>query len=543
MSLQGQLLAVLADPNVSFVLLMIGIIGVVGEFHHPGTLVPGIVGALTLMLALLGFSELGVNWIGVTLVVLAAGLFVAEAHTPGFGLLALAGILAFVAGSWLLFVPLSGPVHATSGGRISLWLIGLGVLAVGSYILIVVRAVLRTRHLPSATGAEALLGREGVSHIGPHAARHRVHRRGGLERHSGGRADRGGRDRGSDRGGRCHPPRTLAPRVGAAGCVVAVSVTVSHRGGVAMLVVAFVLVSLVLALGLVLAGQAIRIVPEYQRLVVLRLGRLIGVRGPGLVRLIPLVDRGIRADLRERVFDVTPQSCITQDNAFVSIDFLIYSKIVDPASRVVNVQQYEGASRGIAITTLRAVVGDMLLDEVLSRREDINNTLRGKLDEVTSRWGIKVTAVEIREIIPPREIQEAMTRQMSAERSRRAIILDADGKRDAAVRVADGQKQATILEAEGARQAAILRAEGYAQALEQISAVAGHVDSNTMSLQYLDALKALGAAPSTKLVVPAEFTSLLRPLIEHTSGAQRATDDASGANGATPVGATARERS
>jgi regulator of protease activity HflC (stomatin/prohibitin superfamily) len=310
-----------------------------------------------------------------------------------------------------------------------------------------------------------------------------------------------------------------------------------------MLVVAFVLVGLVLALGLVLAGQAIRIVPEYQRLVVLRLGRLIGVRGPGLVRLIPLVDRGIRADLRERVFDVTPQSCITQDNAFVSIDFLIYSKIVDPASSVVNVQQYEGASRGIAITTLRAVVGDMLLDEVLSRREDINNTLRGKLDEVTSRWGIKVTAVEIREIIPPREIQEAMTRQMSAERSRRAVILDADGKRDAAVRVADGQKQATILEAEGARQAAILRAEGYAQALEQISTVAGHVDSNTMSLQYLDALKALGAAPSTKLVVPAEFTSLLRPLIEHTSGAQHATDDASGANGATPVGATARERS
>ena len=163
MSLPGQLLAVLADPNVSFVLLVIGIIGVVGEFHHPGTLVPGIVGALTLMLALLGFSELGVNWIGVTLVVLAAGLFVAEAHTPGFGLLAMAGILAFVAGSWLLFVPLSGPVHATSGGRVSLWLIGLGVLAVGTYILIVVRAVVRTGHLPSATGAEALLGREGVA--------------------------------------------------------------------------------------------------------------------------------------------------------------------------------------------------------------------------------------------------------------------------------------------------------------------------------------------------------------------------------------------
>jgi regulator of protease activity HflC (stomatin/prohibitin superfamily) len=304
-----------------------------------------------------------------------------------------------------------------------------------------------------------------------------------------------------------------------------------------MSAVAFVLVALVIALGVVLAWLAIRIVPEYQRLVVLRLGRLLGVRGPGLVLLIPLVDRGIRADLRERVFDVTPQACITQDNATLAIDFLIYSKIVDPASSVINVQQYENASRGIAITTLRAVVGDMLLDAVLSRREDINATLRGKLDEVTERWGIKVTAVEIREITPPREIQEAMTRQMSAERSRRAIILDADGKRDAAVRVADGQKQAAILEAEGARQAAILRAEGYSQALAQISTVASHLDSQTMSLQYLDALKALGAAPSTKLVVPAEFTSLLQPLIEHTNAAQRATDGASAASaafGATP---------
>ena len=307
-----------------------------------------------------------------------------------------------------------------------------------------------------------------------------------------------------------------------------------------MSAVAFVVVILIVVLAIVLAGLAVRIVPEYQRLVVLRLGRLVGVRGPGLVLLIPFIDRGIRTDLRERVFDVTPQACITQDNASLAIDFLIYSKVVDPAASVINVQQYESASRGIAITTLRAVVGDMLLDAVLSRREDINSILRGKLDEVTERWGVKVTAVEIREITPTREIQEAMTRQMSAERSRRAIILEADGKRDAAVRVAEGQKQATILEAEGARQAAILRAEGYSQALAQISTVATHLDSQTMSLQYLDALKALGASPATKLVVPTEFTSLLRPLIEHTSAAPRAAEDA--ADGATLTGAAARSR-
>ncbi|HEX6798879.1 MAG TPA: SPFH domain-containing protein [Ktedonobacterales bacterium] len=302
----------------------------------------------------------------------------------------------------------------------------------------------------------------------------------------------------------------------------------------------FVIVVLVIILALILVGMAIRIVPEYQRLVVLRLGRLVGVRGPGLVLLIPFIDRGIRTDLRERVFDVTPQACITQDNATVAIDFLIYSKIVDPASSVINVQQYENASRGIAITTLRAVVGDMLLDEVLSRREAINSTLRGKLDEVTERWGVKVTAVEIREITPPREIQEAMTRQMSAERSRRAIILDADGKRDAAVRVAEGARQATILEAEGARQAAILRAEGYAQALAAISNVAEHIDSKTMSLQYLDMLKALGASPATKLVVPTEFTNLLRPLIEHTSeAAQAAQAQLAGAPASAVDGASA----
>jgi regulator of protease activity HflC (stomatin/prohibitin superfamily) len=286
-----------------------------------------------------------------------------------------------------------------------------------------------------------------------------------------------------------------------------------------MLIESFILFVVVVVLVAVVATMSIRIVPEYQRLVVFRLGRVIGARGPGLVLLIPVVDRGVRVDLRERFFDVPPQPCITQDNASVSIDFLVYMKIVDALSSVLNVAQYEGASRGIAMTTLRAVVGDMLLDSVLSKREQINDVLRGKLDEVTHRWGIKVTAVEIREILPPKEIQDAMTRQMAAERSRRAMVTEADGKRDAAVRIADGQKQSAILEAEGQRQAAILRAEGFALALEKIFDVAHKVDSKTMSLQYLEALKALGASSATKFVVPLEFTNLLRPFLEHTSEA------------------------
>lgn len=271
------------------------------------------------------------------------------------------------------------------------------------------------------------------------------------------------------------------------------------------------------ALAVVIVASAVRIVPEYQRLVVFRLGRVLGPKGPGFVLLIPLVDRGVRVDLRERFFDIPPQTTITADNAYVSIDLLVYSKIVDSLPSVLNVSDHQGASRGIAITTLRAIVGSMLLDDVLSKREEINEALRGKLDEVTNRWGIKVTSVEIREISPPREILEAMAKQMSAERTRRATILEADGRRDASIRVAEGAKRATVLEAEGARQASILRAEGFAQALEKILAIARDLDSKTMTLQYLDALKALGASPATKLLVPVELTELLRPLTEHAS--------------------------
>ena len=265
------------------------------------------------------------------------------------------------------------------------------------------------------------------------------------------------------------------------------------------------------AIMLALLVMAVRIVPEYQRLVVLRLGRLIGERGPGLVLLIPFIDRGVRVDLRERFFDVVPQTTITEDNAHLSIDFLVYSKVVDAVPSVLNVVDHEGASRGIAITTLRAVVGSMLLDDVLAKREEINQQLRAKLDEVTNRWGIKVTAVEIREIKPPREIEEAMTRQMSAERDRRAMVTEANGRREATIQVAEGD-----------RQAAILRADGAARALEKIFEAARQVDSKTMALQYLDMLRTIGAAPSTKLIVPAELTNMLRPFFEHNAAAAAA---------------------
>ncbi|MCC6059687.1 MAG: paraslipin, partial [Thermofilum sp.] len=160
------------------------------------------------------------------------------------------------------------------------------------------------------------------------------------------------------------------------------------------------LLFLVLAVVVAIIAPNIKIVPEYQRLVVLRLGRVIGVAGPGLVILVPFIDKGIVVDLREQYIEVTKQTCITKDNAPVDIDFLIYFRVMDPKKSVIEVADFRGAAVGIATTTLRAVVGDIDLDHVLAKREYINEVLREKLDEVTARWGVKVTAVEIREILP-----------------------------------------------------------------------------------------------------------------------------------------------
>lgn len=267
--------------------------------------------------------------------------------------------------------------------------------------------------------------------------------------------------------------------------------------------------------------KMIRIVREYERLVVFRFGRCIGQKGPGIIFLIPMVDLATRVDLREQYLEVPSQTCITKDNASISIDFLVYWKVTDPVQSVVQVQDFGGATRGIAMTTLRAVVGDIALDDVLAKREDINTILRGKLDEVTERWGGKVTSVEIREIDPPRDVQDAMTKQMSAERSRRAIVTAAEGDRTAKITVADGERQSAILKAEGDKQSAVLRAEGYALALGKIFEIAKTLDANTMTLQYLETLKNLGSGPSTKFIFPMEFATFLKSFVTQPPAPQQ----------------------
>jgi regulator of protease activity HflC (stomatin/prohibitin superfamily) len=273
-----------------------------------------------------------------------------------------------------------------------------------------------------------------------------------------------------------------------------------------------IIVAVAVVVVALLAGAAagIKIVREYQRVVLFRLGRSVGARGPGLVVINPITDRVTLVDLREQFLEVPHQVAITEDNASIAIDFIIFTKVFDPVLSVLAVRDFRGAALKIAATTLRAVVGDMSLDEVLSKREEMNNTLRFKLDDVTERWGVKVTNVEVREINPPPAVLDAMTRQMSAERTRRAVVTEAEGTKQAAITVAEGQKQSTILAAEGDRQAAIVQAEGFALALKEINASAEGVDANTMTLQYFEALKRLGASPATKFVVPMELSGLLR---------------------------------
>ncbi len=289
-------------------------------------------------------------------------------------------------------------------------------------------------------------------------------------------------------------------------------------------IVLICIVAAVIIVGLLLLTYAIRIVPEYQRLVLFRLGRCLGERGPGLVLIWPFIDRAVKVDLREQVREIPAQTSITKDNAPISIDFLWYYKVFDPQQSVLQVGNFELAAQGIATTTLRSVIGGILLDGVLSEREAINNALRSRLDEVTERWGVKVTNVEIREIIPPRDVQEAMNRQLSAERNRRAVVTESTGAREAQINVAEGDRQSNILRADGEKQAAILRAEGqkqaqllvaegFANALNAIYTVAQTIDAKTMTLQYFDALKTMGTGAATKFIFPMEFTSLLGDLM------------------------------
>ena len=276
------------------------------------------------------------------------------------------------------------------------------------------------------------------------------------------------------------------------------------------------------------------IVQQYQRMVVQKFGTFIGTRRPGFHFLIPIVYHGTKVDLRERVARVPTQKYITSDNVVVDMDFVIYYRVVDELAEraVLEVQNFELAVVNLAFATLRAVIGATTLAEALTEREKMRDQLQVRMDEVTERWGVKVSQVEINEIDPPPGVKQAMEREKSAEAIKTADITESEGQRQAAINRAEGEKQAAILEAEGQRQseilqaegdqqAAILRAEGFSGALDRIYQVANTVDAKTMSLQYFDTLKSLGNSPSTKWIFPMEFTSMLSPFLGMGANQQR----------------------
>ena len=279
---------------------------------------------------------------------------------------------------------------------------------------------------------------------------------------------------------------------------------------------------------------SVKVVPEYQRLVIFRLGRANAslVKGPGLTVVLPLIDRALTVDLRTAIMEVPAQTAITRDNAPISIDFLVYWRIADPLTSLLKVNPFDSALLGLAATSLRAVIGGHDLDEVLSKREQMNEQLKAKIEETVRVWGGEISSVEIREITPPAVVQDAMNRQLSAERTRRAAITESEGQRQSAINIAEGEKQSAILRAEGERQSAILRAEaarqakileaqGSAEALTAVDAVAKGVDERTLLLERLATLRVIGASDASKVVVPAEIAGLagtLTALVESTKG-------------------------
>ncbi len=283
----------------------------------------------------------------------------------------------------------------------------------------------------------------------------------------------------------------------------------------------------------IIAGQAIFIVKQYERGVVTNFGRYIYMVEPGLRVIFPFVQTLTRVDMRETVMDVTPQEVITEDNAVVTVDAVVYFQVTDPFRRLYNVTDFRMAAMKLAQTNLRNVIGDLELDETLTSRETINTQLRDILDDATDNWGVKVTRVELQRIDPPRDITEAMSRQMKAERDKRASILEADGTKQSEILEAEGRRQSQILDAEGRRQSQILDAEGQAQAIREVAdadrfqklTVAegeaqaietvfaaihkGNPTHDLLAVKYLETLQRMANGKATKIFLPMEATGVL----------------------------------
>lgn len=262
---------------------------------------------------------------------------------------------------------------------------------------------------------------------------------------------------------------------------------------------------------IIFGAMALRIIRPFEKGLVERLGKFVRTEDSGLAFIFPLIETIRKVDVRERVIDVPPQEVITMDNVLVTVDAVVYFQITDPFKVTYNIARFTVAALKLAQTNLRNVIGEMLLDQTLTSRNRINEQLRLVLDEATDKWGVKVTRVELQKIDPPKDITEAMSRQMKAERTKRAVILEAEGIKQAAILKADGEKQAEILRAEGSRQAKILVAQGEAQAIENVYGAIhkGRPTNDLVAIKYLEALQKIADGKATKVFLPLEATGVL----------------------------------
>ncbi|MGQ9856881.1 MAG: SPFH domain-containing protein [Fervidobacterium sp.] len=273
---------------------------------------------------------------------------------------------------------------------------------------------------------------------------------------------------------------------------------------------------------LIIAATGIRIVRPYERGLIERLGKFKKEVRSGLHFIIPFFDRMIKVDMREHVIDVPPQEVITKDNVVVVVDAVIYYEVTDAFKSVYNVNNFEFATIKLAQTNLRNVIGELELDQTLTSRESINTKLRTVLDEATDKWGIRITRVEIKKIDPPKDIMEAMSKQMKAERTKRAAILEAEGIRQSEILKAEGEKQAAILKAEGEAEAIkrvaeankyklIAEAEGQALAIVNVFKAIhdGNPTNDLIAIKYLETLKEVANGQATKIFLPLEASSVL----------------------------------
>ena len=268
-------------------------------------------------------------------------------------------------------------------------------------------------------------------------------------------------------------------------------------------------------------ANTVRIVQQYEKGLIETLGKYSGTVGAGVTIVIPLFQTLKKIDMREQVMDVAPQNVITKDNVTVTVDAIIYFQITDPVKVVYNVANFAMAALKLAQTNLRNVIGDMELDATLTSREKINTQLRTVMDDATDKWGVKITRVEIQKIDPPRDITDSMSKQMKAEREKRANILEAEGFRQSAILKAEGEKQAVILEAEAKKQKSILEAEGQSEAIKRVADAQkyeidtvynaihqGNPTNDLLAIKYMETLGKVADGKATKIIIPSEIQSL-----------------------------------